>query len=126
MQEKNIAHVKFVMDELRRHYGFKTYGQLAEFFGVKQNTVSTWISRGSFDVDLVYRKCEGISFKWLENGEGDMFLPVTADRMQYYEALPEPVQKAMKLFQEHPEKAWEFYAAILERAENAEKGKNKK
>jgi len=76
MQDKIIAPVKFIMDALRQHYGFKTYGQLSEFLGVKQNTLSSWISRGSFDRDLVYRKCDGINYKWLETGEGEMF-PVT-------------------------------------------------
>jgi hypothetical protein len=74
MQVKKIAPVKFIMDALKKHYGFKTYGLLADFLGVKQNTLSSWIARGSFDIDLVYRKCEGINFKWLETGEGEMFL----------------------------------------------------
>ncbi|MEA5113059.1 MAG: helix-turn-helix domain-containing protein [Geobacteraceae bacterium] len=123
MQDKNIAHARFIMDSLRGHYGLKTYGKLAELLGVKQNTISTWISRGSFDVDLIYRKCDGINFHWLETGEGEMFTARAAEESAQYSSLAEPVAKALELFQKYPDKAWEFYAAILERAENAEKRK---
>ena len=34
--------------------------------------VSTWLSRGNFDIELIYSKCEGLNPEWLLTGEGDM------------------------------------------------------
>ena len=40
---------------------------------VKPQTISTWLSRNTFDIDLIFAKCEGLSAQWLLTGEGDMF-----------------------------------------------------
>ncbi len=72
MQEKNSTRAKIVLDGLRKHYRLRTYGQLAQFLDVKQNTLSSWIKRDSLDENLIYRKCIGLRYEWLETGEGDM------------------------------------------------------
>jgi len=74
MQEKTITRAKIILDGLRKYYEIRTYGDLAKFLGVKQNTLSSWISRDSIDEDLIYRKCDGISYEWLKTGEGEMFV----------------------------------------------------
>lgn len=96
MQHKNIASAKFILDALKVHYKFKTYGALASFLGLKQNSISTWISRGSIDRDLIYRKCDGINFKWLETGEGEMFkektVPGEQQAQQSQQTVPAGLQ----------------------------------
>lgn len=84
MQEKKITRAKIVLEKLREFYGFKTFGKLANFLGVKQNTLSSWISRDSLDEDLIFRKCEGISYDWIRTGEGEMLLPSVKDGLEAY------------------------------------------
>jgi len=40
---------------------------------VKPQTISTWLARNTFDIDLVFAKCEGLSAEWLLTGKGAMF-----------------------------------------------------
>lgn len=47
--------------------------RFAAILGVKPQTINTWTSRNTFDAELIYSKCDGISGDWLlGNGEGDM------------------------------------------------------
>lgn len=46
--------------------------QFADKLGVKPQTVSSWITRNTFDIDLIYAKCSDINANWLLTGEGDM------------------------------------------------------
>ena len=34
--------------------------------------VSAWIKRNTFNAELIYEKCEGVSADWLLCGEGEM------------------------------------------------------
>jgi transcriptional regulator with XRE-family HTH domain len=101
------------------------FGEPLGFRWSKVKDIEAGKQKLTADIALKIQEIYRISFSWLMEGEGEMLIPVSADRMQYYEALPEPIQKTIKLFQKHPEKAWEFYAAVLERADTAE-GKKKK
>ncbi|WP_106832187.1 helix-turn-helix domain-containing protein [Parabacteroides pacaensis] len=50
-------------------------GNKAQFackLGVKPQTINTWITRNTFDIDLIYSKCERISGDWLLTGKGEM------------------------------------------------------
>ena len=47
--------------------------RFAAIIGVKPQTINTWATRNTFDAELIYSKCDGISGDWLlGNGEGDM------------------------------------------------------
>ena len=50
-------------------------GNKAKFaakLGLKPQALSMWFSRNSFDAELIFKKCEGVSARWLLSGEGDM------------------------------------------------------
>lgn len=52
-----------------------THGNKSKFsalLGVKPQTINTWLTRNTFDADLIYAKCECLSGDWLLSGEGDM------------------------------------------------------
>lgn len=108
MQDKKITRAKIVLEALKRHYGYKTFSQLAEFLGVKQNTLSTWISRDSLDEDLVYRKCDGIRYEWLQTARGDMWAkysvvgdnPLLISDQREISIHPDLVSKITKLLSE--------------------------
>lgn len=52
-----------------------THGNKAKFatmLGVSAQTISAWGTRNTFDTELIYTKCIGISAEWLLTGEGSM------------------------------------------------------
>ena len=46
--------------------------QFASMLGVSAQTVSAWVARNTFDAELIYTKCRGVSADWLLTGKGDM------------------------------------------------------
>jgi hypothetical protein len=46
--------------------------RFASMLGIKPQTINTWLARNTFDPELIYSKCEGISGDWLLSGEGEM------------------------------------------------------
>lgn len=74
MQEnKSQIEIIKVIERLKSVYELHTDGALAEFFGVKQNTISTWRSRNSINYDLIFAKCDNLNFNWLLTGKGEPF-----------------------------------------------------
>lgn len=55
------------------HYSNGNKAQFANLLGITPQGLSTWIKRESFDIELVFAKCENISAQWLLTGNGDMF-----------------------------------------------------
>ena len=58
--------------------------QFAKLLGVSPQTISAWISRNTFDYDLVFTKCEGLSPRWLLTGEGEMLKKESGRRIPLY------------------------------------------
>lgn len=54
------------------HYSNGNKTQFANLLGITPQGLSTWIKRETFDIELVFSKCEDISSEWLLTGEGDM------------------------------------------------------
>lgn len=55
------------------HYSDGNKARFAAILGIKPQTINTWVARNTFDAELIYSKCEGISGDWLlGNGEGEM------------------------------------------------------
>ena len=46
--------------------------KFASILGVTPQTINTWITRNTFDIELLFAKCEGISAEWLLTGEGSI------------------------------------------------------
>lgn len=55
--------------------------QFAKRLGISAQGVSTWLSRGTLDIEMVFSKCEGINPEWLLTGEGNM--------LKYNKGIPE-------------------------------------
>ena len=58
---------------LIEHYSNGNKAQFANFLGITPQGLSTWLKRETFDIELIFSKCEGLSAQWLLSGEGDMF-----------------------------------------------------
>lgn len=54
------------------HYSNGNKAQFANLVGITPQGLSTWIKRETFDIELVFSKCEGVSSEWLLTGQGDM------------------------------------------------------
>ncbi len=57
---------------LIEHYSNGNKAQFASLLGITPQGLSTWIKRESFDIELIFSKCEDISAQWLLTGEGEM------------------------------------------------------
>lgn len=58
---------------LIEHFANGNKTQFASMLGVTPQGLSTWISRGTYDIERIYSKCENISSHWLLTGNGPMF-----------------------------------------------------
>ena len=72
MQTKKMAIAKKILDSLVEKENLKNYAQLAKFLGVAPSTLSTWISRGRVNADMIFRVCKGLRYEFLLTGEGQM------------------------------------------------------
>lgn len=59
---------------LIKHYTNGNKAKFATLLGISAQGLSTWITRNTFDIDLLYSKCEGVSAEWLLSGYGDMLV----------------------------------------------------
>ena len=55
------------------HYSGGNKPEFARMVGVSPQAINTWISRNTFDIDIVYAKCVNVSPDWLLTGNGPMF-----------------------------------------------------
>lgn len=62
-----------ILKELIEHYSEGKNGDFAQKLGVKPQTISSWMARNTFDIELIYAKCENLDANWLLSGEGSMY-----------------------------------------------------
>lgn len=67
MKDKSL-----ILNKIKEHLKIKTNKEFADFLGVKPTALSMWHSRNTFDIELVFKKCEGLNPLWLLTGEGEM------------------------------------------------------
>lgn len=60
------------VEALINYYGNGKPGEFARLLGVTPSTISSWKARNTFDMELVFAKCENVSPSWLLTGEGEM------------------------------------------------------
>lgn len=53
-------------------YSNGNQAQFAAKLGIPAQNVSAWIKRSTFNAELIYEKCEGVSADWLLSGRGEM------------------------------------------------------
>ena len=59
---------------LIKHYADGNKSRFASMLGISPQAVSTWEKRNTFDIELIYSKCENLNAKWLLTGTGEMFV----------------------------------------------------
>ena len=57
---------------LIEHYSDGNKARFSKLLGVSPQTISAWITRNTFDSEVIYTKCRYVSPDWLLSGEGSM------------------------------------------------------
>ena len=74
---------------LIKHYADGNKSRFASMLGVSPQAISTWEKRNTFDIELIYSKCENLNAKWLLTGTGEMF--VSEEPRQQNSSSAEPM-----------------------------------
>ena len=64
---------KTMLECLINHYTDGNKAAFARMLTITPQVLSQWLARSSFDNELLYSKCKGVSSHWLLTGEGEMF-----------------------------------------------------
>lgn len=60
------------LEKLVEYYGNGNKSHFAKMLGVKAQTINTWLSRSTYDTELIFAKCDNVNASWLLTGEGNM------------------------------------------------------
>lgn len=71
---------KMMLIQLIQQYEDGNKTRFAKRLGLTPQGISTWLSRGTIDYELVYAKCEHLNAAWLLTGEGSMLHDKSEDR----------------------------------------------
>lgn len=69
------------LEALIDHYSNGNKSDFARMLGIKPQTINSWLSRDSYDIDLIYSICENLSADWLLTGEGKMLLDESINKV---------------------------------------------
>ncbi len=61
-----------ILNEIKKKENISTNKEFAEFLGIKATTLSMWHKRNTFDIELIFKKCEYLNPEWLLTGKGAM------------------------------------------------------
>ncbi|MDI6033040.1 helix-turn-helix domain-containing protein [Flavobacterium sp. LB2P84] len=67
-----IIDKSLILSKIKKYYSFKSDAAFARFLDIKPQTLATWYSRNTFDIELLYAKCEYIDGNFLLSGEGEI------------------------------------------------------
>ena len=87
--------------DLIDHYSNGNKTLFSKKLGVTPQTISSWISRNTFDKELIFAKCENIRAEWLLTGEGSLLKEETpAIQMLSHPKVPDRIidQQAINLY----------------------------
>ena len=63
---------KQILKDLITYYGFKSDTEFANFLEISVQTLSSWKTRNTFDIDLLYAKCVNVDGNFLLTGKGNI------------------------------------------------------
>jgi|AntRauMFilla1563_2_1112583.scaffolds.fasta_scaffold23286_2 transcriptional regulator with XRE-family HTH domain len=82
-----------ILNKIKSHLNIKYGKDFAEFLGIKESTLSMWYKRETYDIELLFKKCEFLNPEWLLTGKGSMLKeelkahPTTTGLQAEYEQL---------------------------------------
>ena len=69
-----------MLSDIIAHFTEGNKSKFAAMLGVTPQAINTWEKRNTFDIELIFAKCEGISALWLLTGEGSMLAKDHAEK----------------------------------------------
>ena len=60
------------LDAIKNYLNITKNIDFAKFLGIKPTTLSMWYKRDTFDIELIFKKCEFLNPEWLLTGTGEM------------------------------------------------------
>ena len=64
---------KTILECLINYFTDGNKAAFARMLTITPQVLSQWLARSSFDNELLFQKCPGVSASWLLTGEGEMF-----------------------------------------------------
>lgn len=61
-----------ILNKIKTYLKIEKNTDFAEFLEIKPTTLAMWYKRNTFDIELLFKKCEFIDANWLLTGEGEM------------------------------------------------------
>lgn len=81
-----------ILNDIKNHLDIKTNKGFAEFLEIKATTLSMWYKRNTFDIELIFNKCEYLNPEWLLTGKGNMLktqsFPMKTDKIEDQQMIP--------------------------------------
>ena len=71
---------KLIFSRLKTAYGLTSDSKLSHYLGIPPTTLASWKARNTFDFDILYSKCEGLSWDYLVYGIGEPFIKNEPDQ----------------------------------------------
>ena len=78
------------------HYSGGNKSEFARMIGVSPQAVNTWITRNTFDIDIIYAKCLNVSPDWLLTGTGNMLKSDLDKPIEAHKSSAEPPKSSNK------------------------------
>lgn len=69
---------KAMLNAIISHYSDGNKSKFAAKLGITPQAINSWEKRNTFDINLIYAKCEGINANWLLTGQGPMLIDSNA------------------------------------------------
>ena len=61
-----------ILNKIKDHLNLRYDKEFADFLGIKTTTLAMWYKRNTYDIELIFNKCEFLSAEWLLTGKGSM------------------------------------------------------
>jgi len=61
-----------ILNDIKRHLNIRFDKEFAVFLEIKTTTLSMWYKRNTYDVELLFKKCDFLNPEWLLTGKGEM------------------------------------------------------
>jgi phage repressor protein C with HTH and peptisase S24 domain len=61
-----------ILNKIKKHFNFRYDKELADYLGIKTTTLAMWYSRNTYDIELLFNKCEFLNPEWLLTGKEPM------------------------------------------------------
>ncbi len=88
METNESIKKSIILNQIKNYLNFRKDTEFAKFLGIKPQTLASWHSRNTYDLEILYAKCKDISPDWLFSGKGRM-LRLEPDE-ETYDQVSEP------------------------------------